>query len=238
MKKFLIVLISLLAPCQIILASEYIGEYKCEPTFIQQEEFLILSNNESDIEVIAIKQYPNYPIGLIDEDFLAEVETSNKDFDKWKKEKFESHTFNLLISENGGKISQFDKTNPVEIVFHSIIFNDYPKLLAGYTEFSSEEQKEDFWYIRDGVLIDVWNDIDKNLYFEYGTVNEDEYNQLMNQITNNLLINLYTISDGNWIEIEPTDTEGELNFTAKDARRLFSFNVKESQLFKAKCRLI
>ena len=98
MKKILIVLISLLAPCQIILASEYLGEYKCKPTFIQQEEFLILSNNESDIEVIAIKQYPNYPIGLIDDDFLAEVETSNQDFENWKKEKLESHTFNLLIS--------------------------------------------------------------------------------------------------------------------------------------------
>jgi hypothetical protein len=234
MKKFLIVLISLLAPCQIILASEYIGEYKCEPTFIQQEEFLILSNNESDIEVIAIKQYPNYPIGLIDEDFLAKVETSNEDFDKWKKEKFESHTFNLLISENGGKISQFDKTNPVEIVFHSIIFNDYPKLLAGYTEFSSEEQKEDFWYIRDGVLVDVWNDIDEMV--RNGSV--EELNELMNQVANNLLINIYRISDGAWIEIELTDINGELNFTAKDASRLFSFNVKESQLFKAKCRLI
>jgi hypothetical protein len=234
MKKFLIVLISLLAPCQIILASEYIGEYKCEPTFIQQEEFLILSNNESDIEVIAIKQYPNYPIGLIDEDFLAEVETSNEDFDMWKKEKFESHTFNLLISENGGKISQFDKTNPVEIVFHSIIFNDYPKLLAGYTEFSSEEQKEDFWYIRDGVLVDVWNDIDEMV--RNGSV--EELNELMNQVANNLLINIYRISDGAWIEIELTDINGELNFTAKDASRLFSFNVKESQLFKAKCRLI
>ena len=234
MKKFLIVLISLLAPCQIILASEYIGEYKCEPTFIQQEEFLILSNNESDIEVIAIKQYPNYPIGLIDEDFLAKVETSNEDFDKWKKEKFESHTFNLLISENGGKISQFDKTNPVEIVFHSLIFNDYPKLLAGYTEFSSEKEKEDFWYIRDGVLVDVWNDIDEMV--RNGSV--EELNELMNQVANNLLLNLYTISDGNWIEIEPTDINGELNFTAKDASRLFSFNVKESQLFKAKCRLI
>ena len=234
MKKFLIVLISLLAPCQIILASEYLGEYKCEPTFIQQEDFLILSNNESDIEVIAIKQNPDYPIGLIDEDFLAEVETSNEDFDKWKKEKFESHTFNLLISENGGKISQFDKTNPVEIVFHSLIFNDYPKLLAGYTEFSSEEQKEDFWYIRDGVLVDVWNDIDEMV--RNGSA--EELNELMNQVANNLLLNLYTISDGNWIEIEPTDINGELNFTAKDARRLFSFNVKESQLFKAKCRLI
>jgi hypothetical protein len=234
MKKFLIVLISLLAPCQIILASEYIGEYKCEPTFIQQEEFLILSNNESDIEVIAIKQYPNYPIGLIDEDFLAKVETSNEDFDKWKKEKFESHTFNLLISENGGKISQFDKTNPVEIVFHSIIFNDYPKLLAGYTEFSSEKEKEDFWYIRDGILVDVWNDIDEMV--RNGSV--EELNELMNQVANNLLLNLYTISDGNWIEIEPTDINGELNFTAKDASRLFSFNVKESELFKAKCRLI
>jgi hypothetical protein len=233
-KKFLIVLISLLAPCQIILASEYIGEYKCEPTFIQQEEFLILSNNESDIEVIAIKQYPNYPIGLIDEDFLAKVETSNEDFDKWKKEKFESHTFNLLISENGGKISQFDKTNPVEIVFHSIIFNDYPKLLAGYTEFSSEKEKEDFWYIRDGILVDVWNDIDEMV--RNGSV--EELNELMNQVANNLLLNLYTISDGNWIEIEPTDINGELNFTAKDASRLFSFNVKESELFKAKCRLI
>ena len=234
MKKFLIVLISLLAPCQIILASEYIGEYKCEPTFIQQEDFLILSNNESDIEVIAIKQYPNYPIGLIDDDFLAEVETSNQDFENWKKEKLESHTFNLLISENGGKISQFDKTNPVEIVFHSIIFNDYPKLLAGYTEFSSEEQKEDFWYIRDGVLVDVWNDIDEMV--RNGSA--EELNELMNQVANNLLLNLYTISDGNWIEIEPTDINGELNFTAKDASRLFSFNVKESQLFKAKCRLI
>jgi hypothetical protein len=234
MKKFLIVLISLLAPCQIILASEYIGEYKCEPTFIQQEEFLILSNNESDIEVIAIKQYPNYPIGLIDEDFLAKVETSNEDFDKWKKEKFESHTFNLLISENGGKISQFDKTNPVEIVFHSIIFNDYPKLLAGYTEFSSEKEKEDFWYIRDVILVDVWNDIDEMV--RNGSV--EELNELMNQVANNLLLNLYTISDGNWIEIEPTDINGELNFTAKDASRLFSFNVKESELFKAKCRLI
>ena len=234
MKKFLIVLISLLTPCQIILASEYIGEYKCEPTFIQQEEFLILSNNESDIEVIAIKQYPNYPIGLIDEDFLAKVETSNEDFDKWKKEKFESHTFNLLISENGGKISQFDKTNPVEIVFHSLIFNDYPKLLAGYTEFSSEKEKEDFWYIRDGVLVDVWNDIDEMV--RNGSA--EELNELMNQVANNLLLNLYTISDGNWIEIEPTDINGELNFTAKDASRLFSFNVKESQLFKAKCRLI
>ena len=234
MKKFLIVLISLLAPCQIILASEYIGEYKCEPTFIQQEEFLILSNNESDIEVIAIKQYPNYPIGLIDEDFLAKVETSNEDFDKWKKEKFESHTFNLLISENGGKISQFDKTNPVEIVFHSIIFNDYPKLLAGYTEFSSEEQKEDFWYIRDGVLLDVWNDIDEMV--RNGSLEESI--ELINQVANNLLLYLYPISDGNWIEIEPTDTEGELNFTAKDASRFFSDNVGESQLFKAKCRLI
>ena len=234
MKKFLIVLISLLAPCQIILASEYIGEYKCEPTFIQQEDFLILSNNESDIEVIVIKQYPNYPIGLIDEDFLAEDQWSNEDFDNWKKEKFELHTFNLLISENGGKISQFDKTNPVEIVFHSIIFNDYPKLLAGYTEFSSEEQKEDFWYIRDGVLVDVWNDIDEMV--RNGSV--EELNELMNQVANNLLLNLYTISDGNWIEIEPTDINGELNFTAKDASRLFSFNLKESQLFKAKCRLI
>ena len=234
MKKFLIVLISLLAPCQIILASEYLGEYKCEPTFIQQEDFLILSNNESDIEVIVIKQYPNYPIGLIDEDFLAEDQWSNEDFDNWKKEKFELHTFNLLISENGGKITQFDKTNPAEIFFHSIIFNDYPKLLAGYTEFSSEEEKEDFWYIRDGVLLDVWNDIDEMV--RNGSLEESI--ELINQVANNLLLYLYPISDGNWIEIEPTDTEGELNFTAKDARRLFSFNVKESQLFKAKCRLI
>ena len=244
MKKFLIVLISLLAPCQIILASEYIGEYKCEPTFIQQEDFLILSNNESDIEVIVIKQYPNYPIGLIDEDFLAEDQWSNEDFDNWKKEKFELHTFNLLISENGGKITQFDKTNPVEIFFHSIIFNgysnhsiifnDYPKLLAGYTEFSSEEEKEDFWYIRDGVLLDVWNDIDEMVR----NGSPEESIELINQVANNLLLYLYPISDGNWIEIEPTDIKGELNFTAKDASRLFSFNVVESQLFKAKCRLI
>ena len=66
----------------------------------------------------------------------------------------------------------------------------------------------------------------------------EELNELMNQVSNNLLLNLYTISDGNWIEIEPADINGELNFTAKDASRLFSFNVKESELFKAKCRLI
>ena len=97
MKKFLIVLISLLAPCQIILASDYAGFYQCEPTFILANKFLLISNGKDDIQILITEPNQEVPIGLVDENMLQKMGMTPEDFSKFKLEQFQDYTFNLKI---------------------------------------------------------------------------------------------------------------------------------------------
>jgi hypothetical protein len=249
MKKFLIVLISLLAPCQIILASEYLGEYKCEPTFVLGEDVLFVANSKDDIRLLMIN--PNREIdfgvfGLIDENVTKKNGGTPEDFLKLKLELFKQYSFRMKISENAGQITQPGENDYVDVYFEHVLVNNGletdPKILMGYTEFGDKESKDEFWHIREFVFTDVLKDTFKYLYKTYGMLDIDIYTFSQDEdgktsadpIIRNMLKNLAT--SGSWIEISPSDTSGTLNFSIDDAGYLLT--IRETDKFRAVCKLI
>ena len=250
MKKFLIVLISLLAPCQIILASEYIGEYKCKPTFVLREDLLFIINGKDDIQVMLINPNPETELGLVDENLLKKIEMTPEDFLKFKSEIFKQHSFRMKISENAGQITQPGKNQDVDVYFEHVLVNNGmetdPKILMGYTEFGNKESKDEFWHIRDYVFSDVFKDTSKYLDKSYGTRDVDIYyfsdadgKTSADPIIRNMLRNLaYSGFFGSWIKISLSDSSGTLNFSVDNAGELLNYNVRETDKFRAICKLI
>jgi len=232
-------------------ASDYVGDYECEPTFALREDFLFIANGEDDIRLLMIN--PNKEIdygvfGLIDENVIKKNGETPEGFLKFKSGIFKQHSFRMKISENAGQITQPGKDDDAGVYFEHVLVNNGletdPKILMGYTEFGDKESKDEFWHIREYVFADVLKDTFKYLYKTYGmldiniyTFSQDEDGKASaDPIIRNMLKNLAT--SGSWIEISPSDTSGTLNFSIDNAGDLLNYNVRETDKFRAVCKKI
>ena len=223
-------------------ASDYVGDYECEPTFALREDLLFIANGEDDIRLLMIN--PNKEIdygvfGLIDENLLKKMEMTPEDFLKFNSGTFKQYSFRMKISENAGQITQPGINQDVDVYFEHVLVNDGletdPKILMGYTEYSSKIETEEFWFIRDLVLMRTWDDTRKNTQ-KIGTLDEVEKRKVLHSLVRNMLQNLAT--SGSWIEISPSDTSGTLNFSIDNAGDLLNYNVRETDKFRAVCKKI
>ena len=223
-------------------ASDYVGDYECEPTFALREDLLFIANGEDDIRLLMIN--PNKEIdygvfGLIDENVIKKNGETPEGFLKFKSGIFKQHSFRMKISENAGQITQPGINQDVDVYFEHVLVNDGletdPKILMGYTEYSSKTETEEFWFIRDLVLMRTWDDTRKNTQ-KIGTLDEVEKRKVLHSLVRNMLKNLAT--SGSWIEISPSDTSGTLNFSIDNAGDLLNYNVRETDKFRAVCKKI
>lgn len=223
-------------------ASDYVGDYECEPTFALREDLLFIANGEDDIRLLMIN--PNKEIdygvfGLIDENVIKKNGETPEGFLKFKSGIFKQHSFRMKISENAGQITQPEKNQDVDVYFEHVLVNDGletdPKILMGYTEYSSKTETEEFWFIRDLVFMPTWDDTLKNTQ-KIGTLDEVEKRKVLHSLVRNMLKNLAT--SGSWIEISPSDTSGTLNFSIDNAGDLLNYNVRETDKFRAVCKKI
>jgi len=223
-------------------ASDYVGDYECEPTFALREDLLFIANGEDDIRLLMIN--PNKEIdygvfGLIDENVIKKNGETPEGFLKFKSGIFKQHSFRMKISENAGQITQPGKNQDVDVYFEHVLVNDGletdPKILMGYTEYSSKTETEEFWFIRDLVFMPTWDDTLKNTQ-KIGTLDEVEKRKVLHSLVRNMLKNLAT--SGSWIEISPSDTSGTLNFSIDNAGDLLNYNVRETDKFRAVCKKI
>ena len=223
-------------------ASDYVGDYECEPTFALREDLLFIANGEDDIRLLMIN--PNKEIdygvfGLIDENVIKKNGETPEGFLKFKSGIFKQHSFRMKISENAGQITQPGKNQDVDVYFEHVLVNDGletdPKILMGYTEYSSKTETEEFWFIRDLVFMPTWDDTLKNTQ-KIGTLDEVEKRKVLHSLVRNMLQNLAT--SGSWIEISPSDTSGTLNFSIDNAGDLLNYNVRETDKFRAVCKKI
>jgi len=221
-------------------ASDYVGDYECEPTFVLGEDVLFVVNSKDDIRLLMIN--PNREIdfgafGLIDENVTKKNGGTPEDFLKLKLELFKQYSFKMKISENSGQITQPGENDDVDVYFEHVLVNDGvetgPKILMGYTEYSSKTETEEFWFIRDLVLMRTWDDTLKNTQ-KIGTLDEVEKRKVLYSLVRNMLKNLAT--SGSWIEISPSDTSGTLNFSIDDAGYLLT--IRETDKFRAVCKKI
>ena len=80
-------------------ASDYVGDYECEPTFVLQKKgLLFIINGEDDIRVMVIIPNPEIELGLVDENLLKKMEMTPEDFLKFNSEIFKQHSFRMKIS--------------------------------------------------------------------------------------------------------------------------------------------
>ena len=223
-------------------ALDYVGDYECEPTFALREDLLFIANGEDDIRLLMIN--PNKEIdygvfGLIDENVIKKNGETPEGFLKFKSGIFKQHSFRMKISENAGQITQPGKNQDVDVYFEHVLVNDGletdPKILMGYTEYSSKTETEEFWFIRDLVFMPTWDDTLKNTQ-KIGTLDEVEKRKVLHSLVRNMLQNLAT--SGSWIEISPSDTSGTLNFSIDNAGDLLNYNVRETDKFRAVCKKI
>jgi len=222
-------------------ASDYVGDYECEPTFVLQKKgLLFIINGEDDIRLLMIN--PNKEIdygvfGLIDENVIKKNGETPEGFLKFKSGIFKQHSFRMKISENSGQITQPGENDDVDVYFEHVLVNDGletdPKILMGYTEYSSKTETEEFWFIRDLVFMPTWDDTLKNTQ-KIGTLDEVEKRKVLHSLVRNMLKNLAT--SGSWIEISPSDTSGTLNFSIDDAGYLLT--IRETDKFRAVCKKI
>lgn len=229
-------------------ASDYVGDYECEPTFVLREDLLFIINGKDDIQIMLITPYPETELGLVDENLLKKIKMTPDDFLKFKSGILKQHSFQMKISENSGQITQPGENDDVDVYFEHVLVNDGletdPKILMGYTEFGDKESKDEFWHIREYVFADVLEDTFKYLYETYGmldidisTFSRDEDGKTSaDPIIRNMLKNLAT--RGSWIEISPSDTSGTLNFSIDNAGDLLNYNVRETEKFRAVCKKI
>lgn len=219
-------------------ASNYIGNYECEPTSILTEEFLFIANGKDNIQVLLTKPNPDIELGLVEETKLKKMGSTTEEFLKFKSTQFQKHSFELEISENYGEITQIGQDSEVDTYFENVFLKDgegKPTLLLGYTEYTSKTETDEYWKIRDDILIDAMSDIlEMTKTYEYK--NESEYREVLNSLVRNMLKNLAT--GGSWIEISQNDNSGTLNFSMVDAQPLFNFNVNKTDKFGAVCKLI
>ena len=229
-------------------ASDYVGDYESEPTFVLREDLLFIINGKDDIQIMFITPNPETELGLVDENLLKKIEMTPDDFLKFKSGILKQHSFQMKISENSGQITQPGENDDVDVYFEHVLVNDEletdPKILMGYTEFGDKESKDEFWHIREYVFADVLKDTFKYLYKTYGmldiniyTFSQDEDGKASaDPIIRNMLKNLAT--RGSWIEISSSDTSGTLNFSIDNAGDLLNYNVRETDKFRAVCKKI
>ena len=240
--KLLIVLISLLIPCKIILASDYAGFYQCEPTFILANKFLLISNGKDDIQILITEPNQEVPIGLVDENMLQKMGMTPEDFSKFKLEQFQDYTFNLKIWTDKGQITQLNKDNEVDTYFHNVLQGG---VLMGYTEYTNQVKTDDDWFIRDVIFMGVFDDIYQIFINDLGNdIITDNRNfsgadkvKLSNPLVKNMLEYLAPYEDyyGSWIEISQHETPGKLEFSVKDIQPILNFNVGQTHEFRAIC---
>ena len=182
---------------------------------------------------------PEIELGLVDENLLKKMEMTPEDFLKFNSGIFKQHSFRMKISENAGQITQPGINQDVDVYFEHVLVNDGletdPKILMGYTEYSSKTETEEFWFIRDLVFMPTWDDTLKNTQ-KIGTLDEVEKRKVLHSLVRNMLKNLAT--SGSWIEISPSDTSGTLNFSIDNAGDLLNYNVRETDKFRAVCKKI
>ena len=219
-------------------ASDYDGDYTCEPTFVLTENYLIIANGIDDIQVLMTKQNPEIELGLVDENKLKKMGMTPEDFAKFKSTEFQKHSFEMKISANTGQIIQTGQGTEVDTYFENVFVKDGaetdPKILMGYTEYSPKTFTDEYWKIRDNVLMDTLDDIlEMTETYEY--INDVEYRKVLNSLVRNMLKNLAT--SGSWIEINQSEIPGALNFSAENAGLLLNYNVDDTAKFRAVCKI-
>lgn len=217
-------------------ASDYDGNYKCEPTFVLTENYLLIANGIDDIQFLVTRQNPEIELGLVDENKLKKMGMTLDEFSKFKSTEFQKHSFELKISANTGQIIQTGQDREVDTYFESILVGKTdPKILMGYTEYVSKIENEEFWFIRDFVFMDAWDDTLKNTEtIEW--LEKEEKEKVIYSLVRNMLKNLAV--SGSWIEINQSEIPGALNFSAENAGLLLNYNVGDSEKFQAVCKII
>lgn len=247
MFRLLVIFFMTTFPTTNLWASNYIGNYECEPTFVVREAMLFLANGKDDTHLLITNQNSGIDIGLIDEDALKKMEIAPEDFQSLKLEMFQKHSFRMQISENYGQITQTGQ-NGVDTYFEHVLVSPLetdPKILMGYTEYTSKIETNEFWFIRDSVFYYVLRDAFKYLDKTYDTRDVDigvfSEKKVAYPIIRNMLKNLATsklTSHGSWIKISQSEVPGTLNFSADNAGLLLDYNVKDTEKFRAVCKLI
>ncbi len=74
MIRLLIIFFMTIFPTIHLWASDYDGDYTCEPTFVLTENYLIIANGIDDIQVLITKQNPEIELGLVDENKLKKIQ--------------------------------------------------------------------------------------------------------------------------------------------------------------------
>ena len=237
MKKVFFFFLIIFFPTHTVWASNYIGEYKCEPTSILTEDFLFIANGKDNIQVLLTKPNPDIELGLVEETKLKKMGMTTKEFQKFKLTQFQKHSFEMKISTNTGQIIQTGQDSEVNTYFENVFLKDgegNPKLLLGYTEYTSKSETEEYWKVRDDLLIDAMSDIlEMTRTYEYK--NEIEYKKVLTSLARNMLKNL--AFSGSWIEINQGQVRGTLNFSADNAGLLLNNNVEDTEKFRAICKL-
>ena len=218
-------------------ASDYDGNYKCEPTFVLTENYLLIANGIDYIQVLVTNQNQGIDLGLVDENKLEKIEMTLEDFIKFKTTEFRKHSFEMKIYSNTGQIIQPGHDEEVDTYFETVLVGKTDsKILMGYTEYGSKTRSEEYWWIRDFVLMDTWDDTLKNTK-TIDFLDEEEKRKVIYSLVRNMLKNLATYS-GSWIEISQSEIPGTLNFSAKNAGLLLNYNVDDTEIFRAVCKII
>ena len=84
--------------------------------------------------------------------------------------------------------------------------------------------------------MDTWDDTLKNTK-TIDFLDEEEKRKVIYSLVRNMLKNLATYS-GSWIEISQSEIPGTLNFSAKNAGLLLNYNVDDTEIFRAVCKII
>ena len=237
MFRLLVIFFMTTFPTTSLWASNYIGNYECEPTFVLTEDYLLIANGTDDIKVLLTNQNPEIELGLVDENKLKKMGMTLEDFMKFKTTEFRKHSFEMKINSNSGQIIQLGQDKEVDTYFESVLVGKTdPKILMGYTEYSSKTSSEEYWWIRDFVFMGTWDDTLKNTKtIEY--LDEKEKEKVIYSLVRNMLKNLANYG-GSWIEINQSEIPGTLNFSADNAGLLLDYNVKDTEKFRAVCKLI
>lgn len=235
MIRLLIIFIMTTFPTIHLWALDYDGNYTCEPTFVLTEKYLLIANGIDNIQVLVTKQNQEIDLGLVDENKLEKMGMTLENFMKFKTTEFRKHSFEMKISANTGQIIQPGQDSEVDTYFENVYLKS-GKTLMGYTEYSSKTKTDELWEIRDFVFMGTYDDTQKHA-IKIGFLDKEEQRKVIYSLVRNMLKELAT-SSGSWIEISQSKVPGTLNFSAENAGLLLNYNVDDTEIFRAVCKII
>ena len=141
----------------------------------------------------------------------------------------------MKISANTGQIIQPGQDSEVDTYFENVYLKS-GKTLMGYTEYSSKTKTDELWEIRDFVFMGTYDDTQKHA-IKIGFLDKEEQRKVIYSLVRNMLKELAT-SSGSWIEISQSKVPGTLNFSAENAGLLLNYNVDDTEIFRAVCKII